>query len=87
MRHKKTGYQKFDLTPVILSRLTASEFEYLRLAEINHTGSTGAGGDSVPYGPYIATYMFELPRALEVLGWHRMKMWYQNGQIVVRKRR
>lgn len=66
---------------LFLTGLTAEEFERFRIARLLYSGSTGPGATV----PYIATYLFMLPRAIEALGWEYVSMVVTDYGITVRK--
>lgn len=72
---------------LILANLTDADFDAFSKARIGYSGSTGKGaadgyGD---IGPYIATSLSELPKAIEAMGWERVTLERRNGQFVARR--
>jgi hypothetical protein len=88
-RSEPRRYTKAEWASVILANLTDDDFERFHSAHIKYSGSTGKGSVKgyEPDGPYIATFMFELPAALIALDWTRVHLEHRGGQWIVRRER
>ena len=72
--------------PVIFANLTPEEYERFEKARIETTGSSGKGGRPEDYkglAPFIASYFYEIPKALHALGWKHSHISEHNGQMVI----
>jgi hypothetical protein len=71
---------------VILANLTTDEYRRFEAARISYSGSTGMGARPENYhglAPYIATYLSELPKALNAIGWENIKVKFAGEQMQV----
>lgn len=64
-------------TSLILCRLTDDDFDRFHAGKVTFSGSTGKGARSDDYwgvGPYIATFMFNMEKALTAMGWTEVRL-------------
>lgn len=75
--------------PLIVANLSDEDYDRMLEARIPYSGATGKGISCgyEPYGPYIATYLQELSRVVDVLGGRVQVMHKGHAWIVRRERR
>lgn len=61
-------------TSVIFANLTDEEYTQFQAHHILYSGATGKGQSTgyEPYGPYIATFLSQVPNALYALRWKQV---------------
>jgi len=72
------------LTPLILANLTIEEILRFNAADIPYSAST-AGPENGGLAPYIATYVSELQRAAEAMGWKTFAVDVQQHQYIAKR--
>lgn len=85
LKHPPARHSPDEWTTVILADLTDPDWHALRAAGVSFSGENSSG--SGPYGHYMATFLFELPKALRVLGWSGVVVVPGHSFIVRRERR
>lgn len=72
---------------IILANLTAHERAAFHFASIPYSGDTGDARPELYHGlaPYIATFLRDLPKAIEVMRWSDCSIHDANGQWIVRR--
>lgn len=72
---------------LILANLRDADFDAFHAAHVGYSGSTGKGSTESygDIGPYIATCLSELPRALEAMGWECVAIERLDGQFIARR--
>ena len=68
---------------LIIANLEQTELTDL-IRAIAYTGAAGSVKGYELHGPYVATYLDELPKALQTLGWKAVEFEMNDYQIVIR---
>ena len=84
LKHQMLELYKQVAPTVILSHLSAEDCRRFAICPFLYSASTGPGGNS-DLGAYIATYLSELHRAVELFGWRSFFVEARGEQWIVRQ--